>query len=94
MCVINELSDTVLEYPEITIPEQGLKIIWLTKSNLIFFLIVNNKTIQPQTRSWVKSYDGLATLNFFVWHAQSILYIYTYFYKHIYLLSFSPFLTI
>ena len=38
-CVINDLSVEVLEYPEITIPEQGLK-----KLNSQYFLhfIINN----------------------------------------------------
>ena len=79
--VIKDLSDKDLEYPEITNPEQGLKWNWFRKWNHMFFLFVNNRTIQPHTGSWVRSYNGLATLNFFVCHAQCILFIYIIFKK-------------
>ena len=44
-CVISDLSVKVLEYPEITIPEQELK------SITIYAAYVFNKTLQPHTRS-------------------------------------------
>ena len=63
---IRDLSVEVLEYPETIIPEQGLK----RKMKCLMQICKYTKnSIQPHTRSWIWSCDGLATLNFIFSHA-------------------------
>ncbi len=70
--VINDVSVNVLEYPEITIPEQELKKKKINDKTTWCY-DTHNETKQPHTKRWVISCDGFATLNFFFSHAQSIL---------------------
>ena len=53
-----DLSTKVLEYPERTIPEQGLKM------NIIIYFYFYLK-LKPQARSRVGGFNSLTTFNFF-----------------------------
>ena len=72
-CPINDLSVKVLEYPEMTIPEQGLQTKEIDTQDFLCYM--QNETKQPHARRGVWSCDSLATLNFLFCHAQSILLI-------------------